>query len=42
MIIRIIRMIMIIMGLAMDEIKGKVKIYDQLELPLGQLSLDFE
>ena len=28
--------------LAMDEIKGKVKIYDQLELPLGQLSLDFE
>jgi hypothetical protein len=26
--------------LAMDEIKGKVKIYDQLELPLGQLSLD--
>ncbi|HEY9863008.1 MAG TPA: DUF1156 domain-containing protein [Candidatus Obscuribacterales bacterium] len=28
--------------LAMDEIKGKVKIYEQLELPLGQLSLDFE
>ena len=26
--------------LAMDEIKGKVKIYEQLELPLGQLSLD--
>ena len=28
--------------LAMDEIKGKVKVYEQLELPLGQLSLDFE
>jgi len=28
--------------LAMDEIKGKVKIYDQLELPLGQLSLKLE
>ncbi len=28
--------------LAMDEIKGKVKVYDQLELPFGQLSLKWE